>query len=85
MSRRHIRRPLQPNELVSLQRAFDAVCTTHQLEKSSLDAEALAVILFNAAQKKSCFDAAELTSFAETIWRDAMGASAMSGSATPGT
>ena len=63
-----IRKPVNSGQLNLLQQVFDETCSEHQIDKSSPDAEALALILVNSLQKGS--DEKEtLAALAETLAR----------------
>ncbi|MCK8782037.1 hypothetical protein M0654_18825 [Rhizobium sp. NTR19] len=46
-----VRNPVNPEQLTLLQQVFDRACQEHQIDKTSPDAEALALILVNSLQK----------------------------------
>jgi hypothetical protein len=48
-----VRNPVNSEQLNLLQDVFDEACKEHGIEKSSPDAEALALILVNSMQKGS--------------------------------
>lgn len=53
MPAQQIRNPVSPEQLTLLQDVFDEACREHGIDKSSPDAEALALILVNSMQKGS--------------------------------
>jgi len=61
-----IRHPVNADQLNLLQQVFDEACVEHQIEKSSPDAEALALILVNSLQKGSS-EKDKLTAIAEVL------------------
>jgi len=46
-----VRNPVGPDQLNLLQQVFDQACTEHNINKSSPDGEALALILVHSMQK----------------------------------
>lgn len=68
MPTQQIRNPVNPDQLNLLQQVFDETCLEHHIEKSSPDAEALALILVNSLQKGSD-DKDRLAALAETLAR----------------
>ena len=61
-----IRNPVNPEQLSLLQQVFDQTCAEHHIDKSSPDAEALALILVNSLQKGSD-DKEKLRALADTL------------------
>lgn len=61
-----IRHPVNPEQLTLLQQVFDETCTEHHIDKSSPDAEALALILVNSLQK-GAGDKGQLAELADTL------------------
>jgi hypothetical protein len=63
-----IRNPVNSEQLHLLQEVFDSACAEHEIEKTSPDAEALALILVNSLQKGSN-DKDQLEALAEALVR----------------
>jgi hypothetical protein len=61
-----IRKPVSSGQLNLLQQVFDETCSEHHIDKSSPDAEALALILVNSLQKGSD-EKEKLAALAETL------------------
>lgn len=61
-----VRNPVNPEQLTLLQQVFDQTCTENHIDKSSPDAEALALILVNSLQKGSD-DKEKLAALAQTL------------------
>lgn len=61
-----VRNPVNPDQLTILQQVFDEACAEHHIEKSSPDAEALALILVNSLQK-GADEKEKLSALAETL------------------
>lgn len=61
-----IRKPVSSGQLNLLQQVFDETCFEHHIDKSSPDAEALALILVNSLQK-GADEKEKLAALAETL------------------
>jgi len=61
-----VRNPVNPEQLTLLQQVFDQTCADNHIEKTSPDAEALALILVNSLQKGSD-DKEKLAALAQTL------------------
>lgn len=61
-----VRQPVNPEQLTILQEVFDSACQEHAIDKTSADAEALALILVNSLQK-GAQDRNKLESLAEAL------------------
>lgn len=61
-----VRNPVNTEQLTLLRQVFDEACAEHSIDKTSPDAEALALILVNSLQKGSD-DKAKLVALAENL------------------
>lgn len=61
-----VRNPVNPQQLTLLQQVFDQTCQDNDIDKTSPDAEALALILVNSLQKGSD-DKEKLAALARTL------------------